>query len=260
MAKKVKVQHAGQEIEVELPDDFLTPDEARGRFTQEHLDRVITDRLARFGRSMRKELLADEEFRTEALAAWQINVNPDDKKKGNGTPPEEAIQNALKEFERTRLAPLEKEKATLASELESMREHQLHSDILSGATGIGFKKPYLKPLPGSQTPAVVAMVKAAFGYDPERKAWFAKSADGKSFAISMKPDPAAGHPYKGVQEFFTELANDPEYRDYLESPQSGANLSDRRTTSGGQKVISANDPEAFGREAENIFKGTTIVE
>lgn len=258
MAKKAKVMHNGSEIEVELPDEFLTPEEARGRITQQQFDAALEDRFKRFSRSMKKDLLADDEFKAEAMKAWDLEPPTPGQKGKSGTPPEQAIADALKEFERTRLNPVMQELEKAKAENDRMRVQGLHAEILQYAHDVGFDEKFTKPLAGGK-PAVVAMLEPLFGFDAERGAHLVRSADGKGFAISSNPNPKAGHPYKGVADLFAEIAKDPEYRPYLKAAQKGAGADGSRST-GSQKVISRDDPEAFGREAENILKGTTVVE
>jgi len=252
---KAKVMYEGKEIEVELPAGYLSPDEAKASMiAKDAVESIVSDRLVRHTKSVKKELLQDEEFRTEALTAW--NVKPGEKGKGSATSAEE-IEAAIKEADRTRYQPLQKENDTLKGKLTALTRSQLHAQIVAEAAAAGVKKAYLKPLPGTKVPAIVGMIEQHFGFDDEVSDWLVRNPDGKSFAVSGES--GAPHPYKGVRHFFTDFSKDPEFRDFLEPAQKGAGVQSGDNKGGG-RVISATDAHAFGENAEGILKGDVTVQ
>lgn len=252
---KVKVMHEGAEIEVDLPAGYLSPDEAAATMVAKTaVEQIVSDRLARHTKSVKKDLLQDEDFRTEALSSW--NIKPGEKGKGSATPAE--IEQAIQEAERTRFKPLQTENETLKGKLTKLTQSQLEAQIVAHAAAVGVKKAYLAPLPGRKVPAIVGLVKDQFGYDEELSDWLVRNEDGKSFAVSGES--GASHPYKGVQHFFTDFSKNPEFREFLDPPQKGAGVKGGDQKGGGGRVISSNDAQAFGDNAEAILKGEVTVQ
>lgn len=252
---KVTVTHEGKEIEVELPAGYLSPDEAAATMVAKTaVEQIVSDRLARHTKSVKTNLLQDEEFRTEALTAW--NIKPGEKGKGSATPAE--IEQAIQEAERTRFKPLQTENETLKGKLAKLTQSQLEAQIVAHAAAVGVKKAYLTPLPGRKVPAIVGLVKDQFGYDEELSDWLVRNEDGKSFAVSGES--GAPHPYKGVQHFFTDFSKNPEFREFLEPAQQGANHKGADKSSGNGKVIARGDAEAFGDNVDGILDGSVTVQ
>lgn len=252
--RKVKVMYEGKEIEVELPQGYLSPDEvSTGYVAKAATEQIVTDRLARAMRTAKKELLEDEEFRTEALTAW--NIKPGDKGTGKATPAE--IDAALKEYERTTHAPILKENEALKGRIGSLTRSQLHAQILAEAAAVGVAKHYLKPVGNSKTPAIIGMFEPQFGFDEQIGDWLVRGADGKSYAVSGEAN--AAHPYKGVKHFFTDLSKDPDARSFFEAAQSGAGVQ-TGGAGGSQKVIAHGDAKAFGENAADILAGKVAVQ
>lgn len=248
---KVKVMVEGKETEVELPAGFLGPVEIQAGFVaKDAVTQIVEDRLGRYATNAKKELLANQEFKVEALASW--NIKPGEKG-GKATPAE--IEEALKEMERTKLTPALKLNEELKGQIGSLTRSQLHSQILAEATAAGVQRHYLKPLPGSKVPAIIGMVENNFGFDETNKDWLVRAADGKSFAVSGEA--GAAHPYKGVKHFFADFAKDPDFRAFIEAPQGGAGL--EKGGSGGKVTVSRSDPRAMGAAADKILTGEVTV-
>ncbi len=251
---KVKVQHEGKEIGVDLPAGFLSPEDAKATMIPKAaVEDIVSDRLARHTKSVKKDLLQDEAFRTEALAAWDIK--PGESGKGKATPAE--IDAALKELERTQLIPLRQENETLKGRVTGLTRSQLHAQIVQHAIDAGVKKPHLKPLPGTKEPAIVGIVERNFAFDEKTGEWLLRGSDGTSFALSGES--GAPHPYKGVKHFFADFAKDPDFRDYFDPAQKGAEVKGGGGGSGGRLTVSRSDPRAMGANAEKIIKGEVDV-
>lgn len=243
---KVKVMVEGKEVEVELPQGYLSPDEVKTSYVaKDAVTQIVEDRIGRYAKNAKKELLEDADFRTEALAAW--NIKPGDKS-GKATPAE--IEEALKEYERTQVAPLKKDLEAYKGKVGQLTTAQLHAQIIAEATAVGVKRDFLKPLPGSGAPAIIGMVAGNFGLDENTNDWLVRTPDGKSYQVSGEP--GAPHPYKGVKHFFADFAKDPNFRGFLEDQQKGA---DHQQGGGGKATVSRSDPRAMGANAEKILKG-----
>lgn len=248
---KVKVMVEGKETEVELPAGYLGPDEIKASYVaKDAVTQIVEDRIGRYAKNAKKELLADEEFKAEAIAAWDIKPGA---KGGKATPAE--IEEALKEMERTKINPLTQERDGLKERIGSLTRSQLHSQIIAEASAAGVQRHYLKPLPGSKVPAIIGMVEQNFGFDETNNDWLVRSTDGKSFAVSGEA--GAAHPYKGVKHFFADFAKDPDFRAFIEAPQGGAGL--EKGGSGGKATVSRSDPKALGAAADKILKGEVTV-
>lgn len=252
---KVKVTVEGKEVEVDLPQGYLSPDEVKaGYVSKEAASQLVEDRIGRYAKKAKQELLEDAEFRTEALAAW--NVQPGGKGGNSATPAE--IEEALKEYERTRLVPLQKDLDSYKGKVQTLTRSQLHAQIIAEATAAGVHRQFLKPLPGSKTPAIIGMVENNFGFDEQNNDWLVRSADGKSYQVSG--DTGAPHPYKGVKHFFADFAKDPDFRGMLEDRQGGADLK-KPGDGSGKLTVSRSDPRAMGLHAEKIATGeVTLVD
>lgn len=251
---KVKVMVEGKETEVELPAGYLSPDEVRAGFvSKEAASQLVEDRIGRYAKKAKQELLDDEEFRKEALTTW--NIKPGEKGTGKATPAE--IEEALKEMERTKVTPALKLVDELKGKIGTLTRSQLHSQIIAEATAAGVQRQFLKPLPGSKVPAIIGMIDQHFGFDETVNDWLVRNADGKSFAVSGEA--GAAHPYKGVKHFFADFAKDPDFRGFLEAPQKGAGL--EKGGAGGTTTVSRSDARAVGENAEKILKGeVTLVD
>lgn len=252
---KVKVTVEGKETEVELPAGYLSPDEIKASFVaKDAVTQIVEDRIGRYAKNAKKELLADEEFRAEALALW--NIKPGEKG-GKATPAE--IEEALKEQERTKILPLTQERDGYKERIGSLTRSQLHSQILAEATAAGVQRHYLKPLPNSKVPAIIGIVENNFAFDEANNDWLVRSSDGKSFAVSGEA--GAAHPYKGVKHFFADFAKDPDFRGFLEAPQGGAGLEKvRGGDDTGTRKIAQGDAVAFGENAVDILSGKVTVQ
>lgn len=248
---KVKVMVEGKETEVELPAGYLSPDEIKTGFVaKDAVTQIVEDRIGRYAKNAKKELLEDAEFQKEALSAW--NIKPGEKG-GKATPAE--IEAALQEVERTKVAPALKQVEELKGKIGSLTRSQLHSQIIAEATAAGVQRQFLKPLPGSKVPAIIGMIEQHFGFDEAVNDWLVRNPDGKSFAVSGEA--GAAHPYKGVKHFFADFAKDPDFRGFLEAPQKGAGL--EKGGAGGTTTVSRSDPRAMGEAADKILKGEVTV-
>ncbi len=248
---KVKVMVEGKETEVELPTGYLSPDEVKAGFVaKDAVTQIVEDRIGRYAKNAKKELLEDKEFQTEALTAW--NVKPGEKG-GKATPAE--IEAALQEQERTKITPALKLVEDLKGKIGSLTRSQLHSQIIAEATAAGVHRQFMKPLPGSKMPAIIGMIEQHFGFDETVNDWLVRNADGKSFAVSGEA--GAAHPYKGVKHFFSDFVKDPDFRGFLEAPQKGAGL--EKGGAGGTTTVSRADARAMGENAEKILKGEVTV-
>jgi hypothetical protein len=138
----------------------------------------------------------------------------------------------------------------------ALTKSRLHAQLLAEANAAGVAKQYLKPLPGSKQPAIVGLFEQNFGYDEQLDEWLVRNPDGKTWAVSGEAN--AAHPYKGVKHFIADLSKDPEMRSFFEPQQKGAGLD--KSGMGDAKVVSRDDPHAFGKAADKILSGEVTLQ
>jgi hypothetical protein len=205
MPWKVKAIIDGKEQEVEistLPDGVIPQEQFDVRFRDE-----LSRRTEGVRKSLRSDLLKDEEFKTEALEAWK--KGPSKQK----TDDELAALRAA--WEKENVEPLKKQLGDRETLIGKLRERELLGAIATKAASLGVRKEFLTPPREGADPLVVAMMRSLFAHDEKTDSWAVKKGDGFEFA-SKATDAA---PYKGVDEFMTEWAGRDESKPFLDTSQ-----------------------------------------
>lgn len=258
----IKVQHNGQELEVEKPQGIFTAEEVGASYVPRaaHNDQMARMRkeLDGFkGRRTEEELLGDEEFRGRAIESWGIKT----------TSPKEVqdrIKAAREEVVTREVTPLKQQIEKLGATVGKLRQSDLITQILQAATAARISDDLLKPATKGGIPIIVSMLRDAYMYSEEHDGWFARGSNGQP-AFSQLGD--ANVPYQSVQEHLAGWAGG-EGKGFVKSEkQSGAGAGDtppgqRGGISGGVMKITAEqarDPVVYRQlRAQAEKEGLTI--
>lgn len=166
----IKAIIEGKEVELK-PDELklgegfalITPDSVpKGYFTQEALDNVVKDRLAKERDKVKSALQDDQEFHKSIFSKYNVTLGDDGKPKGlkPDFDPEEWKAQAAKQLTK----PLQEEKEKLSTQLEKMKRGMVESHILKAANGL-FQEQYIKSFTGDDDPFVVQKFAGMFDVD-----------------------------------------------------------------------------------------------
>lgn len=258
MARKIKIQHNGQELELELPAEYGTREDfepAIRAAVQEAVNADFARRAAGITANARQALVTDEAFKSEALQAWGIDLEKMGKPNADTAQQiADAVARAEKEFTRTRIEPLNKQVGVAETQLQKARGKILEKDILVAAREANVQDFLLKGVNGGP-PAIVGMVQQQFGYDADSDSWYVKAGD--SFAVSTKA--TQGRLYQDVAEYFTQIAGDKDFSGlFKDVRQTGPGVVEVGASRERAGVI-ANDPYLIGQNAEAIASGKMTV-
>lgn len=264
MKRKIKVQHNGAEIEVELPEGFVSPEELTENYVaKDFFESEMGRRLsaARKGLAKKDDLLADKDFKEEALKSWGV-VARDEKEI-------EKVREAIRGAE---VAPLTEKLTKAQAKLAKVSRSRLEARLIARAAELGFDDTLLKsPVKGAPAP-IVGLLGGYFVEDEEKDDFFIKDPSGNSYVYSAKPTNEA--PYKTVEEFVEEWskgAGKPFVRDTRQrvgggdgkgvprSAQRSSGGDDDKTQIPEGGSVASGDPLEFGRWAEAIASGKATV-
>ncbi len=230
MPKKLKVQHNGAEIEIDLPEGTLSADEVSESYMRKTVFQTELDRrLAKLSEGMAKrdDLLVDEEFLQTMLEKQGKELfDPEKAKKGKqqtGESMAAELARAEQEWTKKNLEPAQLKATKAESLVGSLRQKILHGMILQAGIDGGVKKIFLTPPDSNGIPPLVSFVENMFAFDPTLDEFFVRGDEEGSFAFSSKPD--EGHPYKNVAEFMGGWLGKKENLDFLDKEkQKGPGL------------------------------------
>lgn len=156
----VKVTVNGEVVEVS-PDDIqfeegyalITPDNVpKGYFTQEALNKTISERLERDREKTKEKLLADTDFKKSILSEYNISLDEKGQPKGlkPDFDPEEWKKSKVKEL----TEPYEAKLSEKDKQLQSFKKGLVKAEIMKSASQL-FQEQYVKSFTGSDDPFVV---------------------------------------------------------------------------------------------------------
>jgi hypothetical protein len=198
---KVKVGEAETDVDQEVESDetvrVMTSDQLKeGFIPKSSLDK----RIERAKSAVKAELLADEEFKTEALGFWKVTPAVEGSSDKDLA---ERLKSEKAKWEQDNVVPLQNQVATLTSTVSTLRRNGLHSEILAAAQEAGVHEDLLKPSGPKRQPMIIAMVETNFDLDEKTNKFFVKG-DGDDFEFTKNPQ--AGHAYMDVGEFMGDWA------------------------------------------------------
>lgn len=210
---KAKALVDGVETEVELDDTkFLTLEQHEVRVQD-----TVRGRLARHAKDLRQKLLTEEEFVGEVLKAK--GIDPDAKPSGKVGPDEVA---KLQEQWRTQeLKPLQERAEKAEGTLTKTRDRTLRAELERALIAAGVKS--------SVAGRIAALEAGRFAFDETTEMFALRKGDGFDYSSKATSE----RPYKGVEEFAKEWAEDKDNADFVQrQSQSGPGLGGM----GGQKA------------------------
>jgi len=217
-----------QEIEVPLPDGYLTSEEvSAGYVNKDAVDGIVKDRLDRDRISQRKHLLADDEFVGEIIQVHNL------KKAGEGDPEAgEQIERAKKAWETEHVQPLKDDNDALKIRVGKLLNERLHGEIIGAAAEAGVKPAMLKRQAGGDA-MIVSMIKSLFRYDEKSDTFAVIEGEG----LRYSPNATEARPYAGPEEFLQDWAKAKENADFLAPQrQDGAGLKGDQVTGEGATI------------------------
>ena len=168
MAIKVKTDDG--EIEV-TPDQLqfdegyslITPDNVpKGYFTQEALNKTISERLDRDREKQREKLAQDPDFKKSILSEYNISL--DDKGQPKGLKPDFDPEEWKKSKVKELTEPYESKLKEKETQLQSMKQGLVRAEIMKTASNL-FDEKFVKSFTGEDDPFVVKQFADQFDVD-----------------------------------------------------------------------------------------------
>lgn len=249
---KVKVQHEGTEIEVEL-EGYLSMAEVEARYIDKSkFDQIVKDEKAKAKRATLTSVLNDTDFKAKALAEWGIDLT----KGASGEKlSDQQLATAKQDWEAKALKPLlaqlDGEKASKAT----LQNKILQKSILAAASAYKVKPELLKTLPGGRQPAITTMLETAFGLHDEDGEFYVRKHGGDGFEASSNPDRL----YANIDDYFAGIAKDKEYAHFFDRPQQSVGSGNARSAGSDAPGTVSNDPVSIGNNLADIASGKSVV-
>jgi hypothetical protein len=224
MPKTIKIQHAGQTLEVELPEGYVGPEDLEKNYVpRTYFEHEVARKAKGQYRKTIADLKTDEVKRTEFLTELGITPAQADAIDAKGGKLADQLKAAQVEWERTSLTPLKETLSKAQAKITKLTGSKLERDIVAAAVEAGVKKQFLTPLAAGQAAPIVTILRDVFGFNDEHDDFFVKQGD--EFAYSANPAESKV-PYKSVAEYITkDFTKLPHAKDYLEDVrQRGAGL------------------------------------
>lgn len=218
-----KVTIDGKEVEVELPEGYLSPDlVSEGFMRKETFMPEVERRVKTMNKGMVKsdDLLENEDFLTKMLLKQGKELFDSEKakkgKKGDSDVDAmlaQRLAEAQTDWRKKELTPLQENLIKTEGTISTLRARILNGQILQESINLGIKESFLKsPSEGGIVP-IVSMLRGTFRYDNEHNEFFVSKSD-EEFEFSNKPE--EGHPYKTVSEFMIDWAGRKENVDFVD--------------------------------------------
>lgn len=202
---KVKIGETEHDVEQEVTTDstinVLTADQLKDGFISK---KSLGRRLDAAKAAERARLLQDEEFKTEAVTAWNLGGGEGDDKNKDEAGFVRRLAAERKKWEDTALKPVQTELETVKGKVASLQKTTLTSEIVAAASRYGVAEDLLKPVGPNKTPLIINMVSPFFDQDPKTERWLVREGD--DFAYS--PNPKGEDVYIGVDEFMNNWAKE----------------------------------------------------
>jgi hypothetical protein len=242
--------HNGQEITVELPEGYATPEEIQSQFVKkDFFESELQRRINSAKTNTETELMKNEQFISKVLTTKGIQLDPTTGK----------VKGSDIDIEKVKTQFFEENVKPLQGKLETIRRKALESEIISAAAQAGVKEEFLKPVVAGTKPVIVQMVENAFGYDDEREIWAIK--EGESFKYSQSP--TQQNPFAGSADLFKDLKNKPEFKGFFrETTQTGSGYNGSNNGSQTGQTIKRSQFEALTPkdQAQAIKQGVKVVD
>lgn len=220
---KVKAKVDGEEKEVEVDDSVALPaDQVTHR-----IEDAVTKRLNRQAKSLRGELLKDDDFVNEVLTAKGI-----DPKTLKGLSADE-VARLQEEWRKKEVGPLTEKLTAAEKRLQARQAKQLKADLVNALVKAGVKP--------TKAERIAEYEATRFGLDEETDDFAVREGDGFAYASKMSPK----NKYKGITEFAEEWAADPANADFIEPKgQRGPGLGGDKNRPGEKQRVQIKSEDA----------------
>ena len=229
----VSVAGESHEVEVALPDGYLTPDEVREHYMpRDNFQSELSRRLR--GKANPDELLNDEAFIDRVLETHEDRLREALKIENNGGPTPEQLDRVREQLRREELAPLEERLESLQGSNESLRSRILHGEVLEASRDVGVVDDLL--------PLVEDHYGKRVKWDDDWKQYFVVDKDGE-FELTSRPERGKA-PYKTVREDLEERRKSGNYPSWFKAKQRSGSGFDRAGGGGVNLDLDAQIAEA----------------
>lgn len=188
------------EVEVELPDGYLTPDEIREGYVPKATIESRINRAVR-GRYTIDELVENEDLLTQVAQSAEDRLREFLKIEGE-KPDVTKLQETWRQQE---VKPLKEQMETMQGEVAKLRQARLSADVSEAAVQLGVKK--------SHMPLLTPFYKERVAWSDEYGDWFIIGSDGE-FEYSASPH--EGAPYLTIAEDLDRRARSGDYEDWFD--------------------------------------------
>jgi hypothetical protein len=249
---KVKVQHEGKEIEVELDGWVPQSDIDAGYVSKAKMLEVVKEEKRKAQRAALTNALNDDDFKKQALQTWEIDLT----KGAHGEKlSDQQLASAKADWEAKALKPLQAQIDALTAGQSKLQQKNLQKSILAAASAAKVKPELLNVLPGGSKPAIVSMLEGAFGMHDEDGEIYVKAKDGQSFELSSHPD----RTYATPEDYFAGIAPKKEFAHFFDRPQQTVGAGNARSAVSDTPGVVANDPVSIGMNLADIASGKQVV-
>lgn len=217
----VEIDVAGVVPEADLASKY-TPNEA--------VSRIVTDRLAQFGRGhvALADITAKPEVKQQVLDLLGIKGTS-----GADGDIGKQLERHTAELREREVKPLNEQLTSSKTEIETLRRDRLTDLIVAAGARAGVVAPLLNPPFTGAKPPLVAMLEQGFGFDDKSRQWYARGANAdQPFAFAAQQ--TGGNPYKAVEEAVKDWSKKPENKQFIGiTTQSGPGANTGGGSSGG---------------------------
>lgn len=249
MGEKLTVKQGDADLEIELPDGWISPDAAKNYMRKDtfeaELSRRVDGVVKNQGYRKPEDLLNDEEFAKTFIEKKGLNTD------ANAKTLQEQINRAKDDLLAREVKPRD-EKITKAQEkINALLNRQLRGSILEAGQAAKVKPEFLKVPEGvgpNAAPPLVNMFRDYFGYSDEHDEHFVKSGE-NSFQFPTK----GNRPYKDALEFFAELKQNPAYK-YLFEEEIQGGPGAKPASGGGPQIINGSSVRISESDAKDFAK------
>lgn len=217
---RIKVQHEGKEIEVDLPEGYLSPAQVQEQYVpRSYMEQEISRKAKSRYTKLVEEAKTDPAKKAELAKLLGIEPKQPGEDKGDFT---QRLKDAQASWERDNLEPLKTKLTEQGKRVERLTRNKLEGDIIAAAAEAGVKKEFLTPIAEGQPAPFVQFVMGNFGYSDEHDDHFVRRGEEFEYAAN----PAGGRvPFKTVKEFIT--------KDFVKLPYAKTYIEDQRQRGAG---------------------------
>lgn len=217
----VTVNHDGNEIQVELPEDYLHKDDIKDTYIPRSTVQEQYVLQTEMERRFKNWIPRDKALEDEGLVADVLKKHG---RKAEGSKDVD-LETAKADWRKAELDPLKQFSDRLLNQVRG-------AQLKEAAIKAGFDERHVtSPVPGIPSYVETAFTNA-FEYDAELGYFVAKDAAGNRLAAQ---EPTTARPYAGPEEFFDGLAKQDAWKPYLKPPEKNNGSGYNGASANGQR-------------------------